>query len=479
MSRVSTNMRTMGFNRNVKDIQGRLNESMDQLSSGKKFNKISDAPLEGSRSLRMNTMLKFNERYEDNAEDGEEWLETADLALDDLNNSLRKSRDLAVQAATDSTTETDRAAIKSEVDQIKDHIMQIANTNFNDKYIFNGDKTQTEPYGEGGFAGEYTQRVDTDIEGTNFYAEEGDELENLEIEMREIDDIEEINETSTIDDLKDLLTEQGFNVTDINLDGEEEIGDIEGLDALEDLSLDDFEFNEDNKLFHEVEGEDGEVFSIAAPDNLVNSDETDNKVEIPAAFNLSDLSSELEDLDIGMGSELDRKTTFKDLDYSAGEEIDISEAEEFDATDADYYKANGDISDGDINREVFNDIVVPVNVKGEEDVGFGDILADFEELSQALEEDDTQGIKDFIDDSDDHIENTLRVRARAGARKERLEMNRSRLEGQEESYTRILSRTEDVDYAETITEMKEQENVYRAALSTGARVIQPSLVDFL
>ena len=92
---------------------------------------------------------------------------------------------------------------------------------------------------------------------------------------------------------------------------------------------------------------------------------------------------------------------------------------------------------------------------------------------------DEQGIKDFIDDSDDHIENTLRVRARAGARKQRLEMNQSRLEAQEESYTRILSRTEDVDYAEKITEMKEQENVYRAALSTGARIIQPSLVDFL
>ena len=479
MSRVSTNMRTMGFNRNVKDIQNRLNKSMEQLSSGKKFSRISDSPLEGSRSLRLNTMLKFNERYEHNAEDGGEWLETADLALGDLNDGMRKARDLAVQAASESTTGSDRAAIKSEIEQIKDHIMQVGNTTFNDKYIFNGNKTGTKPYGKGGFAGDYTQRVETEIESTNFYADDIDSLENLEINIREIDDIEDIDGNSTINELTDLLTDQGFDVSSINLDGDDEIDDIAGLESLADLSLDDFDFNEDNQLYYEVEGDNGEVFSITAPDNLVSVDETNNQIEIPAAFNLSDLSSALKDLDISMGTELNKKTSLAELGFSAGDEINISDVEEFDATDADYYKVNGDISSADVNREVFNDIVVPINVKGEKDVKFGDILSDFEKLNQALENDDTEGIKDFISNTDGHIENTLQVRARAGARQERLELNRSRLEAQETSYTRILSRTEDVDYAEKITEMQNQENVYRAALSTGARIIQPSLVDFL
>jgi len=41
------------------------------------------------------------------------------------------------------------------------------------------------------------------------------------------------------------------------------------------------------------------------------------------------------------------------------------------------------------------------------------------------------------------------------------------------------SENEDADIAETITDLKMQESVYRASLATGARMIQPTLVDFL
>jgi flagellar hook-associated protein 3 FlgL len=42
-----------------------------------------------------------------------------------------------------------------------------------------------------------------------------------------------------------------------------------------------------------------------------------------------------------------------------------------------------------------------------------------------------------------------------------------------------MSENEDVDMAETIMNLQNEENVYRASLSGGARIIQPSLVDFL
>ena len=42
-----------------------------------------------------------------------------------------------------------------------------------------------------------------------------------------------------------------------------------------------------------------------------------------------------------------------------------------------------------------------------------------------------------------------------------------------------MSENEDVDYEKAITEMITQEAIHRAALSVGARIIQPSLVDFL
>jgi flagellar hook-associated protein 3 FlgL len=42
-----------------------------------------------------------------------------------------------------------------------------------------------------------------------------------------------------------------------------------------------------------------------------------------------------------------------------------------------------------------------------------------------------------------------------------------------------MSKNEDADIAEVIMNLQNEENVYRASLSAGARVIQPSLVDFL
>ena len=47
------------------------------------------------------------------------------------------------------------------------------------------------------------------------------------------------------------------------------------------------------------------------------------------------------------------------------------------------------------------------------------------------------------------------------------------------NFSGLLSKTEDLDVAEAIIYLKAQENVYRAALATGARIMQPTLVDFL
>lgn len=80
---------------------------------------------------------------------------------------------------------------------------------------------------------------------------------------------------------------------------------------------------------------------------------------------------------------------------------------------------------------------------------------------------------------DTHIETLLSARSEIGAKVNRIDMTMNRLEGSEASYTKVLSDTEDADTAEVIIKLKEQENLYNATLAAGARIIQPSLVDFL
>ncbi len=43
----------------------------------------------------------------------------------------------------------------------------------------------------------------------------------------------------------------------------------------------------------------------------------------------------------------------------------------------------------------------------------------------------------------------------------------------------MLSKIEDIDYAEAITKLKSEEGIYQATLAASAKIIQPSLMDFL
>lgn len=86
---------------------------------------------------------------------------------------------------------------------------------------------------------------------------------------------------------------------------------------------------------------------------------------------------------------------------------------------------------------------------------------------------------DSLSQLDGQIDNVLTKRSEIGARMNRMELSQSRLEGLVVSTTSLLSNEEDADLSQVIINLKAEENVQRAALSVGARIIQPSLVDFL
>lgn len=80
---------------------------------------------------------------------------------------------------------------------------------------------------------------------------------------------------------------------------------------------------------------------------------------------------------------------------------------------------------------------------------------------------------------DEHINQLLQARAEVGARYNRLETTNERFGDLEVSLKSTLSDVEDLDVARAIMELKMQENVYRLALAATARIIQPTLMDFL
>lgn len=66
-----------------------------------------------------------------------------------------------------------------------------------------------------------------------------------------------------------------------------------------------------------------------------------------------------------------------------------------------------------------------------------------------------------------------------GAKANRLEMTAHSLENSQIALKELISYTEDADIASLIMDLKRQENVLQSSLETGARIIQPTLLDFL
>lgn len=100
-------------------------------------------------------------------------------------------------------------------------------------------------------------------------------------------------------------------------------------------------------------------------------------------------------------------------------------------------------------------------------------------LETALTTNNSTNIASAVTLIENDFRKVIQTRADIGARYNRLELTENRLETDEYNFTKLMSTNEDADMSEVIMNLKQEENVYKASLSGGARVIQPSLVDFL
>ncbi len=107
------------------------------------------------------------------------------------------------------------------------------------------------------------------------------------------------------------------------------------------------------------------------------------------------------------------------------------------------------------------------------------MMALFSGVIADLESGDNAGVSSKLDQFDVQVDNLLRVRADIGARQNRIDLSEDRMSNDLVNMTDLMSKNEDADPAETIMNLKMEENVYQSSLAGGARIIQQTLVDFL
>lgn len=111
--------------------------------------------------------------------------------------------------------------------------------------------------------------------------------------------------------------------------------------------------------------------------------------------------------------------------------------------------------------------------------GSTDLMGSMILLQKSLLNNDQDGTGRLLENMDAGIQHLLNHRASVGAKAVRLETTASRLIDMELSFTKLLSDTEDADITKLATDLASQESNYQASLAASARIIQPSLLDFL
>lgn len=142
----------------------------------------------------------------------------------------------------------------------------------------------------------------------------------------------------------------------------------------------------------------------------------------------------------------------------------------------------GGLNGEKIEFEIGLGTLMEVSMSGVEVLGVGEdnIYAVLNELYLALnDEANSDKINESIGKLQDRQQEILSHLAEVGGKTNRLDLIKTRLETDEINYTAIKSQVEDIDHEQVIMEFLMAEMVYRSSLSVGARIIQPTLVDFL
>ncbi|SDO37233.1 flagellin [Alkalicoccus daliensis] len=137
---INNNISAMNTHRQLGQNQNAMQNSMEKLSSGLRINRAGDDAAGLAISVKMRAQINGLDQASRNAQDGISLIQTAEGALDESHSILQRMRELAVQSANDTNTESDRNEIQKEVNQLTSELDRISDTTeFNTQNLLNGD----------------------------------------------------------------------------------------------------------------------------------------------------------------------------------------------------------------------------------------------------------------------------------------------------------------------------------------------------
>lgn len=144
--RVTQGMMQTQVLRNINNNLLSIDKNQTMLSTGRKINKASDDPIGATYAMRYRSQLNVMDQYTRNISSAKTNLDATDTALSSINDLLQRAKEITTQGVNGTNPQTALDAIAEELGQIYNQAVNLGNTQINGKTIFNGQKTDVQPY---------------------------------------------------------------------------------------------------------------------------------------------------------------------------------------------------------------------------------------------------------------------------------------------------------------------------------------------
>ncbi len=135
---------------NIQNSLYRIARLHDKLSSGKNVQYPSDDAVIATRASNIQSRNRELEQYKRNVDHIQNFVSAYDTTLQELSTLYQRVKELLIRGANGTNTVDERNAIAKELEGLKEHFIEIANTRIGDEYIFGGARSDLKPVDENG-----------------------------------------------------------------------------------------------------------------------------------------------------------------------------------------------------------------------------------------------------------------------------------------------------------------------------------------
>lgn len=417
--------------RNLNNNMRRLDKRQMQYATGKRIHRPSDDPIAVSRSIQVRSDIRQLEQHKRNADDALSWLETTEQAIIDTNEAMHRLRELTVQASNGVLTKEETIKIQKEIEEIKGQMIQLGNTTYGGKYIFSGKNTDTPLFSQNG-----SYNMDLfDVSDQNLI----DHRIQYQVGTAEFADVNTI----------------GIDV-------------FESYDNASDLTMD-FPTEVDGTTVWRLHGAEVEI--------------TMEEEGPPPTFTVEggvtafvDGKEELFPLSIGVGMEKDEVAEAIAKELNEIIHGDADEGVEAQIKDPFHPLKNLTFEGKELKTKQETTEEAWIVKAAPEKAG---VIHLIEDIEYHMQHGNHEELSNKLEQIDTYMDSILVARAEIGAKVNRINLVQNRIQDNIINFKELQSNLEDADMAEVTMELMNEENVYQASLAVGARIIQPTLLDFL